>query len=501
MKESKQTLWLEEEIVVREDGFLWIQDCNEEQPLLLHSTELLLQELYPSLSRNDIFTTAGHQGPGDPLVNVVDAAEESPGNNNNGGDEMDVDDSPNTNDTDANKQAKHNNKNSKDDNKIPPEYSVYQQLKRTNNLGGRIQAALLDLQYMRHRNRKEQNRERISREEAKVRALQHQQQRLLSQKSESIGDSNDDDDDEEDKDDNDDDNMEDAAEEEGVREPQTVLLARTINSIRALYPHLIPILNHPRRNDKKLIIQKTRYKSKRRAMCWILGTEIFDTTTCKLCISAHNDAQNILEGFIPVEDAQNIMKDICGGTADFWTQHWIQKIQQKANPQMLDPMTILTQQHGGTMENITSASQRCDKELDQDHNEDNTQDIQDRYRKAVNKLHYRVSKLLTSRFPKARVSIYGSCLSNLSLGKGADVDLSLWIPEADKLKQKFQNGDIDATVYEKDMKRFVYQVNHKLKNLQQEFRGMLPITRARVPVVKGTYNYANNPYSPDGSIK
>ena len=103
--------------------------------------------------------------------------------------------------------------------------------------------------------------------------------------------------------------------------------------------------------------------------------------------------------------------------------------------------------------------------------------------------------------PKARVSIYGSCLSNLSLGKGADVDLSLWIPEADQLRTAFQIGQIEANLYEKDMKRLVYQAYHKLRNLQQEFRGMQAITRARVPVIKGTYTFANNPYSPDGSIK
>ena len=123
------------------------------------------------------------------------------------------------------------------------------------------------------------------------------------------------------------------------------------------------------------------------------------------------------------------------------------------------------------------------------------------YDAAVRKLHQTISKLLKNRFPKARVSIYGSCLSKLSLGKGADVDLSLWLPEAAKLQTDFQEGRIEAGKYERQMKQFVYQVYHKLNARSNEFRGMQPITRARVPVVKGTYNFANNPFSFDGSIK
>ena len=94
-----------------------------------------------------------------------------------------------------------------------------------------------------------------------------------------------------------------------------------------------------------------------------------------------------------------------------------------------------------------------------------------------------------------------TCLSNLSLGKGADVDLSLWLPEADKLQTDFHEGLVGASKYEKQMKQYVYQVFHKLNNRGHEFRDVQPVTRARVPVVKGTYNMAQNPYASDGSIK
>jgi hypothetical protein len=89
----------------------------------------------------------------------------------------------------------------------------------------------------------------------------------------------------------------------------------------------------------------------------------------------------------------------------------------------------------------------------------------------------------------------------LSLGKGADVDLSLWLPRAEELRTDFEQGRLEASIYEKRMKTFVFQVFHKLKNFGQMFRDLQPVTRARVPVVKGTYNFAKNPYSQDGSLR
>ena len=100
-----------------------------------------------------------------------------------------------------------------------------------------------------------------------------------------------------------------------------------------------------------------------------------------------------------------------------------------------------------------------------------------------------------------QLTIYGSCLSNLSLGKGSDVDMSLWIPEADVLKRGFHDGSLEAWRYESGMTKLVYQVFRKLNNLRSEFRGMTPITKARTPVITGTYSYAGNLFTEDGSIK
>ncbi len=79
--------------------------------------------------------------------------------------------------------------------------------------------------------------------------------------------------------------------------------------------------------------------------------------------------------------------------------------------------------------------------------------------------------------------------------------MSLWIPAADSLKKDFDTGSIGAKQYDQSMRNLVCRVCRKLSKLKAEFRGMTPITKARIPVISGTYIYAGNPYTEDGSIE
>lgn len=79
--------------------------------------------------------------------------------------------------------------------------------------------------------------------------------------------------------------------------------------------------------------------------------------------------------------------------------------------------------------------------------------------------------------------------------------MSLWIPEADTLKRCFYDGSIEAWRYNQEMTKLVHQVYRQLNNLRAEFTGMSPITKARIPVITGTYINAGNPFTEDGSIK
>jgi hypothetical protein len=514
----RRSLWPENEVEACPDGFLRIKNWNsksnmeeEKQPLLLKSTRRLLCGIYPKLALDEIILRPGFKQEPD---RVVETATEAAKNN----DVVDDDDdqaladamsqlSLDSNEDDAVPETTNNENNT-----IPAaKYQSYQELVRIENIGTWISLALRDIQMFRHRQEgggssrppRQQRRANM-----KVRALEMQQQRLMQKmRSESNASSNDTDDKngEEEEDGHDIKQELDDEEDEGDGdESQTLRMVRTLNSIRALYPHLLPMLNHPRRNDRNLVIRKTSYKAKKKgAMCWLIGTVAFDTSTAKATQTAHSDAKTILEGFIDVLLAEQIVNDV-KGSPDFWTTSWLTELEARCNPAIYNPIELLSTKLNKSHIEVISMT----RNLDQGHHghpggasPEMDQKYHKAVSKAVSKLQQRLSNILTSRFHGARLSIYGSCLSNLSLGKGSDVDLSLWIPEADALKKGFNDGSVGAEEYQRKMTTLVFQAKRKLEYKDSEFRNMFAITKARIPVITGTFIYANNPYTEDGSIE
>ena len=502
-------LWSDDQVEEREDGYLILKDGFDppmEQPLLLHSAEIFLKNLYPDLSREAILAcfpvplSESESSTEEDLTTGLVSEEKS-------SDDMEVDNSDDDdggNDErshEANTEIKPKGLTGKSKNKGSKEVlkyqQVYQSLQRCENLSTRIQNLVSDLKSFKHRPIKQgKDAGRSSREKIKVRALELQQQKLL-QKQSTIDSGTDallEMDPENDQQNND----ADVSDEES----HIVRLVRGINSIRAIYMHIFQIFNHKRRNDKLLTIGDGKWQSKKRGFCWILGSQVYDWSSSKLIIGAYKDCSLILESFISVEAAKTICRDPFGGSPTFWSKSWIQEVKTRATPIILDPLTILTSfPNAPDREAIQQRCTMCEEFLHLESTDANAEQIQAQYDAAVRKLHQKISELLKERFPEARISIYGSCLSNLSLGKGADVDLSLWLPKAEELRADFEQGRLEASIYEKRMKSFVFQVFHKLKNFGQMFRDLQPVTRARVPVVKGTYNFAKNPYSQDGSLR
>ena len=472
-------LWSEDDVEVSEDGFLLIKHSKEvkleeeDQPLLLHSTDRLLRSLYPSLSMGEIFQHSGYSDEEATTSQTLDDEKrriqssddmekhEKSQRNGDGGDNDDDDQkraiqpsddteksgtpkdianrmksrglqklkfycqmcekqcrdqnglkqhatseshmrqmkiftSNADNDDDDQKRAiqpsddTEKNKNDGDDNDdgkkkpIPIEYRSYQNLVREENLSNRIISALLDIRNFRHQINKSQSW--TSKKKIKIRALHHQQQRLLQVKNGSgISNVN---------------NEIDTTAEESI----TIKLVRTTNSIRALFPHLLPILNHTRRNDKNLLIKKVRYKTKRNgAMCWLLGTMSFGTTTCKQCIAAYDDVTRILESFIDTRLAKEISKD-SKGSPTFWTSLWIEHIIKRSKPSLPSPLKILSISSSGKSEKeIEQMAHICDTKIYY-FKEATGQGIDQQYQKAVTNIHKRLSNVLTSRFQGARVS-------------------------------------------------------------------------------------------------
>ncbi len=127
---------------------------------------------------------------------------------------------------------------------------------------------------------------------------------------------------------------------------------------------------------------------------------------------------------------------------------------------------------------------------------------------SVQNLLRRLTQILTGAFRDSHLEIYGSCLSKLYLGKSSDVDISLYIPGAYDIYTRYQDGRMDKISYQKKMKKFVYKTFDSLNDRGNrprgaggvEFRNMEAVPFARVPVIRGIYQNANNPFSKDGSI-
>ena len=521
-------LWEGDEIEAREDGFLWLNDHEDEQPLILRSTELLLQTLYPDTPRESIFTSVGFMEEV-PIESTVDSttdvneasSNENPGEENDQGHPKDFDEAsldadvepvnedPHPQPTQNPSSTAKGEKKKKKILKVLPKYKMYQTLIRDNTIAARSQSALLDIRYNRHRKRRpDGGRADWSKDGARIRALEHQQERLVSSReakiTANVDDSNtgvinvESNDDNEDNDDELPSNLETEDEEAFERETSHVRLVRTINSIRALFPHLLPILLHPLRNDRELVIGKARWKRRSRGqMCWLLGTKVFDATSTKVATALLDSMKGILHGFLDTDLALRISADP-QGTPAFWTSSWISQVLQKGSRPVANPLSILAD-YTKDLDAVKAICRDCDQKFLS--RKPVSPGIQNRYQDAITRVHQRIEKLLKHRFPGARLSIYGSCLSELSLGHASDIDLSLWLPEMAKLKQSFKDGLIEAAKYEKETKNVVYQACRKLENYQHEFRNMQPIARARVPVLKGTYLKAGNPHSQDGNIK
>jgi senataxin/terminal uridylyltransferase len=123
------------------------------------------------------------------------------------------------------------------------------------------------------------------------------------------------------------------------------------------------------------------------------------------------------------------------------------------------------------------------------------------YLNAIYDLHEQLKGILANRYPGSRISMYGSCLSDLSLGKNADVDFSLYIEELADTKNDYEMKKITEDTYRSVTKNYVYTTCRLLeRNRKQRFQNMTPVAYARVPVVKGTYIKAGNPHSSDGSL-
>jgi hypothetical protein len=130
-------------------------------------------------------------------------------------------------------------------------------------------------------------------------------------------------------------------------------------------------------------------------------------------------------------------------------------------------------------------------------------DLQNLFENSVKRLNDTLAKILRkgSNGFKGLLDVYGSCLSGLSLGWSSDVDISLHDHEFARIKDDHEKGRMTLDKFTRKKKYFVYALQSQIElRGENMFSNMEAVAFARVPVVKGRYLDAKNPFSFDGSL-
>lgn len=267
-------------------------------------------------------------------------------------------------------------------------------------------------------------------------------------------------------------------------------VVKTLNSIRLVFPMLIKLLNHEDKDNKDIELEgETLSKGNK---LWMIGDYVYDEASTKNFNNIKMFMSWILIPLLP----QNEIDDIMTGEFNEWDKLLARFLEKSMAPEPppnpLDLLSLGDEQLRRAREH-DAAMMECIHEGRHDEN-------QDLFERAVNKLKQRLDQVLGRRFPGCRLQVYGSCLSDLSTGKASDVDISIHIPALEKAKKQFEAGSMTPKKYESELKRHVYCVRGNLGDNDRDFKDLQAVARARVPVVKGCYLFAENPHTQCGSL-
>uniref|UniRef100_A0A7S4QEU5 PAP-associated domain-containing protein n=1 Tax=Ditylum brightwellii TaxID=49249 RepID=A0A7S4QEU5_9STRA len=312
----------------------------------------------------------------------------------------------------------------------------------------------------------------------------------------------------------------------------------SMNSLRYVLPLLIPIVRHPQRLDANIRMkdgEELRSGKNKKKPCWILGEHVYDKCT----VNAFNQLRKSVECFASLVDKMSeengnpancslppldgcFLRRLFGNrwkcpeelrirSLGIFLQH---SFEHGSSPTIQEGGEETAQVHNdessiacSAAEWYLTAARVCDESLVYPLVERRPH-IREKNEEAIAKVHQRLTSVINTRYQDARLTIYGSCLSDLTLGGSSDVDISLHLPAAEKLKEDYHAGKIGAKKYESESKRFVYKIARAVEwngskrggNCgARSFIDVQPVPRARVPVVKGKDIHAGCPFSSDGS--
>jgi hypothetical protein len=288
-----------------------------------------------------------------------------------------------------------------------------------------------------------------------------------------------------------------------------IRLANTFNTLRVLITILRPILDHPHQkvDDAPLKMKKygSKNKKKKEEEYYIISTHVYARVTKGVWNDTRLGFFRMLNEVEPGLNRLVMMKKDSnddGGIKDeyeFNVKQWIANLFN--HDQFISKEYVARQCIGEDLlgNNNSDVIHKFHNVLLDRFQNDGDEKKQRKLQESIHNLQVKLSKAISRSFPDVRLTVYGSCLSGLALEGSHDVDVSVYIPQLDHLKQDFDAGVISAAEYEQKMKRIVFRIKGTLQR-SESFVDVFAIAHARVPVVKGKDVRAKNPYEEDGSL-
>ena len=278
-----------------------------------------------------------------------------------------------------------------------------------------------------------------------------------------------------------------------------IRLASTFNTLRVLITILRPMLDHPYHKDDALKMKHA--PNKKKVDYYMISSHVYSPVSK----GAWNDTRaSFIRMLNEVEPGlfQRVMKRVNGDKEyEFNVKDWIISLfnhNQLTSKEYVAKESICEDLLEACKDSSHIAHKFNDVLVERFQN-DGDEKKHRKLQESIQNLQKKLSKAISRNFPDVRLTVYGSCLSGLALEGSHDVDISVYIPQLDHLKQDFDAGVISASKYEQKMKRVLFQIKGSLQR-SESFTDVFAIVHARVPVVKGIDIRAKNPYEEDGSL-
>ena len=276
------------------------------------------------------------------------------------------------------------------------------------------------------------------------------------------------------------------------------------NSLRAMVTILRPVLNHPQKQDFELkmkngtSIQKGERKNKK-PVFYLFFDYVYDAVKLGGMRELIRELSRMLEDL--GINYNTVMRQNKDGTYEFGIVDCIQDLVEQGQccmngeamanlcfEQMPKNPDVESKLHDALMKRFDFSNDEKQLAL----------------KKSISNLQEKLTEAISYKMSRnSRLTVYGSCLSGLTLEGSHDVDISVYIPELYDLKEQFDNGKLSASQYDARMSKQIFRVKNALidhKKYGDSFVDVFAITKARVPVIKGVDRHSNNPYSDSGHL-